>query len=291
MSHAFEKRLTDHYGDLSETLQRAADFLRAHPVEVATRPLRQVAADCEVSPAAFSRLARALNYADFAEIRDELRQSIGRRVNNFADRAQRLQEDHADDHAGHKSGFFNAHLAACLGNLQSFSDTVDHEVLDAAVSRIGDARNVVLLGALGSTGVVEYLAYMASLCAGNWSMASRMGASLGGGLTGIDARDALIIVTKPPFAERSIRAAEMAREKGAYVVVITDTLGCPALKHASASFVVPTESPHFYSSYVVTVFLVETLIGLLVSRSGKGARDRISEVERANRILAEVWDG
>lgn len=287
VSHAFEKRLTDRYGDLSETLKRAADHILAHPVDVATRPLRQVAAECGASPAAFSRLARALDYDDFKEIREELRMTIGKRVNNFADRARELQENHADN----QSGFFNAHLAACIGNMERFAETVDRKSLDEAVDRLAEARKVLLLGALGSTGVVEYLSYMASFCADNWNMVSRMGASLGGGLTGIGDQDALIIVTKPPFADRALRVAQMARGQGAYVVVITDTLGCPALKHASAAFVVPTTSPHFYSSYVVTVFLVETLIGLLVSRSGKDARDRIFEVEQANRVLAEVWDG
>ena len=121
-------------------------------------------------------------------------------------------------------------------------------------------------------------------------MASRMGSSLGAGLTGLDQRDVLIIVTKPPFSDHALRAAEMAKFQGVYVVLITDTHSCPALKHAAARFIVPTNSPHFYSSYVVTVFLVETLIGVLVSRSSSDARARIADVENASRVLAEVWD-
>lgn len=286
LNFTFESRLKERYSDLSDALRQAADYLIENPVDTATRTLRGVARDSGISPAAFSRLARALDYGDFEELREEMRTKIERHVNNFADRAERLQRDHKAD----RVGFFDAHLAACQANLQRFAASVDHQLLEVAVDRIAAARKVALLGVLGSTGVVEYLSYVASFCADNWQMASRMGASLGGGMTGLDKQDALVIVTKPPFAGRAIRAAELAHQKGVYVVLITDTHSCPALKYASASFIVPSDSPHFYSSYVVTVFLVESLIGVLVSRSGPATGARIAEVESANRVLAEVWD-
>lgn len=286
LSQTFEMRLTERYGDLSEALRSAADYLANNPVDTASRPLRTVSRDSGISPAAFSRLARALDYDGFEELREEMRTKINRRVNNFAERAERLHREHQK----HEVDFVDAHLAACQSNLQLFADDLDREMLNAAVDRIAQARKVLLLGALGSTGVVEYLSYMADFCADNWAMASRMGASLGGGVTGLCDRDVLIVVTKPPFSGRAIRAAKLAQEQGVFVVLITDTHACPALPHASARFIVPTDSPHFYSSYVVTMFLVETLIGVLVSQSGPSARARIAEVEGANRVLAEVWD-
>lgn len=281
-------RLAERYNDLSDALRVAADYLADKPVDIASRTLRSVSRESGISPAAFSRLARALDYADFEELREEMRGTLGRRVNNFADRAERLHQAHFDDPG--QTSFFDAHLAACQSNLQKFAQTVDRAGIDAAVDHIEKARRVVLHGALGSTGVMEYMSYMASFCADNWTMASRMGSSLGGGLIGLGEGDVLIIVTKPPFAQRAIVSARMAQEQGVYVVLITDTHACPALKYASQSFIVPTDSPNFYSSYVVTVFLVEALIGVLVSRSGASARTRISKVEEANKLLAEVWD-
>ncbi len=286
MVSTFEVRLMRQYGDLSEALRSAADYVVENPVDLATRSLRSVARESGISPAAFSRLARALGYGEIEELREEVRAKIGQRVNNFAARAERLHND--PQHRNH--GFLDAHLAACQRNLQEFGETIDRSALNEVAARIAAARKVMLMGALGSTGVVEYLSYMASFCAENWSLASRMGASLGAGITGLGTEDVLIIVTKPPFSAQAIRAAALAQEQDVYVVLITDSLGCPALKHASARFIVPTDGPHFYSSYVVTMFLVETLIGVLISRSGPEARARIAEVEDANRILAEVWD-
>lgn len=286
MTSSFEMRLAERYGDLSGALQAAADYLVSHPVDLATRSLRSVSQDSGVSPAAYSRLARALGYGDLADLRDEMRLQIDQRVTGFAQRAERLHSD--PQHRA--TGFFDAHLTACQRNLTAFAATIDRTALETATERLSDARRVLLLGALGSTGVVEYLSYMANFCTENWTLAGRMGASMGAAMADLGPQDALLIVTKPPFSGQALRAAELARAKGGYVVLITDSLGCPALKHASAHFVVPTDSPHFYSSYVVTVFLVESLIGMLISRSGPEARNRIARVEDANRVLAEVWD-
>lgn len=284
---SFEQRLARKYDGMSQRLREAGDFIAKNPVSTATRSLRSVAGEAGLAPATFSRLARVLEYESFEQLREVMRRRIDRRVNSFADRAGRLQH-------GHESGtldFLTEHWQACLGNLQAFADSIDAAQLNATVDRLHQSRKVLVLGALGSTGIAEYMSYMANFLTDNWHMAGRMGASLGGGLTGLDEQDALVIVTKPPFARKALLAAEVARQNGVYVVVITDNHACPALRHAHSGFLVKSESPHFYSSYVATVFLVETLIGMLASRVGPDATLRIAEVENQNRQLEEVRDG
>ena len=287
MAVQFEQRLAERYDMLSTRLKAAGDYVVGHPVDVATRSLRAVSQESGVAPATFSRLARALGYNSFEELRDAMRAKITHRINNFADRAQRLQETHGDK----SQSFFPAHVSACLRNVETMSQQIDQAKLRETVDHLYRSRQVLLFGALGSTGVVEYLSYMADYCVGNWRLASRMGASLGSALADLGPQDAMIIITKPPFSARVVRAAEVAHSQGAYVIVITDTHACPALRSCSASFIVPTESPHFYSSYVATMVLAETLVGMLVSRSGKDAQQRISLIEESNRRLNEVSDG
>lgn len=287
MTLAYEQRLSDRYDALSSRLRVAGDYIAKHPVEVATRSLRSVSEESGLAPATFSRLARALDYDGFEDLRDAMRRKIKRRINNFAERAEKLQAEHGEA-AG---SFFPAHLTACANNIQQMAQQIDQAKLRETVDRLYKSNEVLLLGALGSTGVVEYLSYMASFCVGNWRLGSRMGASLGAALGDLGKDDALVIVTKPPFSGRVIRAAEVAHKQGAYVAVITDTYACPALRTCSASFIVPTESPHFYSSYVATMALAECMVGMLVSRAGPEARARISRIEESNRRLEEVSDG
>ena len=273
------------YTELSEALRAAADFLVANPLDAVTRPLRAVSRTSGVSPAAFSRLAKALDYEDFEELREEMRAKIDRRVNNFAARAEELQKQH--DVGADR--FIDTHFAISQSNLSKTVSSLDEKDLEHSVDLLVNARKVLLLGALGSTGIVEYMSYMANFCSDNWLLANRMGASLGGSLSGMDNRDVLFIVTKPPFASNVIKAAKLAHQLGVVVIIITDTHTCPALEFATVSFVIPADSANFYSSYVATLFLIETIIGMVVGRSGAAAQERIAEVELRNRQMTEVW--
>ncbi len=286
MEISFEQRLARKYQGLSARLREAGDFVAANPVDVATRSLRSVAHDAGLAPATFSRLARVLEYENFEQVREVMRGKIGRRVNSFADRADRLRHDHE---AG-TLDFFQEHRRACLRNLETLEDTIDLGQLDRAVDHLYAARRVLVLGELGSAGIAEYMLYMARFLSDDWHLADRMGASLGSGLAGLRKGDALVIVTKPPFARKALLAAEIARQSGVFVIVITDSHTCPALRHADAGFIVASDSPHFYSSYVATVFLVETIIGMLAGRVGPEATDRIADIENRNRRLEEVRD-
>ncbi|MGC3937379.1 MurR/RpiR family transcriptional regulator [Roseobacter sp. EG26] len=287
MAEPLDIRISANYEDLSGRLKQAADYLIENQIDVATRSLRSVAEQSKIAPASFSRLARALGYADFGSLRGDIRTSIDRRVNGASQRTRQLTHLQREGNEDFVAGFANA----CTGNIQTLADGLEGTEFKNTVGKLHKARNVLVFGALSSTGVAEHLNYMASLLFDNWSLAGRMGSSLGAGLAGLDANDVLVLITQTPYSPRPVRAAELARANGAHVVVITDTHACPALKHASARFIIPAKSPHFFSSYTATLFFVETLIGMLAQIGGEASRNRIAEVETSNRRLQEILDG
>ncbi len=284
MDAPFDVRLATTYGSLSTKLQMAADYVVAHPVDTATRSLRSVAGDSGVAPATFSRLAKALKYESFDALRDVIRASIDRKIESFSARAERLNSQHGAD----SGDFTTAHMGACINNIRTLGTEIDREQLDKTVAQLDNARKVVLFGVLGSAGVVEYMAYMASFLKDSWVLAGRGGASLGSDLVSMDHRDALIIVTKPPFSPKVLNIAKLARKRGVYVVVISDTHTCEALGHASSGFIVPTNGPHFFSSYTATIFLVETIIGQLAALSSADASERVADIELLNIRMQET---
>ncbi|MCT4656630.1 MAG: MurR/RpiR family transcriptional regulator [Cohaesibacter sp.] len=284
---SLQERIAASYSQLSDKLRQAADYVIENPVDVATRSLRSISAASNLAPATFTRLSRSLGFSSYEELRELCRHAFGQRHVPFSEKADRLQ---MVDGAEKAIPFLRRQTAACIDNLNSAVDSLDPDRLEDVADFLASARRVVLFGAYGSTGIVEYFAYLANFFASNWKVAGRMGASLSTSIVDSGKEDAFIILTKPPFARRSIMAARLASEAGSYVVVITDSYHCPALKYASAHFIVPTDSPQFFSSYVTTLMLIETLVGMLVSRAGPKARRRIEDVEARNRMLGEFWE-
>lgn len=284
MRDTFEIRLADKYAALSAKLRQAADYVVAHPVDVASRSLRVVAKNSGVAPATYSRMARALEYESFDDLREVIRGSIDTQMYSFSAKAAQLKADHAEG----AQGFTPAHMGACLDNIDSLGRQINPAQMQEAVQHLKAARRVLVLGALGSSGAAEYMVYMAGFMADNWALAGRGGASLGAVLEGMGKDDVLIAITKPPFVPRVLNAARMAQAQGVYTLVITDTHACEALRYADAPFIVPTSSPHFFSSYTATVFLIEVIIGELAVQTGVDLAQRIAMIEKRNLLLQEA---
>lgn len=280
-------RISAYYNELSSQLRTAADYVADNPLEVATRSLRSVAAACNVSPPTFSRLARALEFESYEEMRELCRQQLGRRAISFSDRAAQLQSTVSTSEQ--KADFLHRQAHAATANIAAMVDNIDMARLEAAVDRLGESGRVILVGTLGSSGIIEYFSYLARWFTGNWVVAGRNGLSLGPVLADVNENDVVVIVTYSPFARRSIAAAEIAASNNAFVLVVTDIVSCPALKYADLSFTVPTDSPQFFSSYVSVILLFETIAGMLVARMGEQAQQRIEEVEKNNHQLGEYW--
>jgi DNA-binding MurR/RpiR family transcriptional regulator len=282
----FEERLAAEYGGLSKQLKAAADYIVKNQVDTATRSLRSISEASDISPATYSRLARALGFANYEELREMLRGALGRSVSNMTDKATRLQQDAL---GGDQTPFLNKQSAACAANIGQLTQNIPQDRLQQAVRYLNNARNVLLLGSLSSTGIVEYMAYLANYFTDHWRIAGRAGASLGAEISALNKNDVLLVVTKPPFARRTIEGVRAAARMGAKVIVITDTHSCPVLAEADTGFIVATDSPQFFSSYAATIVLIETIIGMLVAGSGKAAKQRIFEVECLNQQFGETW--
>lgn len=281
-----EDRIANHYSDLSVKLKVAADFLAQHPVDVATRSLRALSAASGVSPATFSRLARAIGYDTYEAMREVTRKQVGRQAGPLSERAGQLQAETASP-----PSILERQAAACVSNIAALHENTDPARLNLVAARLRQAQRVVLFGALSSTGITEYMSYLANFFTETWTLAGRMGASLGAVLSTIGKGDVLLIVTKTPYAGRAVISARTAREKGAFVIVVTDSHSCPASKYCDVSLIVPSDSPQFFSSYAATIVLLESIIAAIVAQSGPQTQARIAEVEARNGELGEFWSG
>lgn len=281
-----EEIIATHYSGLSEKLREAADVVLRNPVDIATRSLRSISAGTGVSPATLSRLARALGFESYEDMRELTRGAVERQIGGAGEKAQRLRADGET-----KGTILGRQAAACIANITEMKELNPKDRIDAAVNLLLNARNVVLFGAFGASGSVEYLAYLASYFTSNWMLAGRRGESVGAALAGQGPGDVLFLITKQPYARRAVVAAEMAADAGASVIVITDDYACPVLKHATVGFIVPSESPQFFSSYAATMVLIESIVATLVARSPDDTLARISDVETRNRQFGEFWTG
>jgi DNA-binding MurR/RpiR family transcriptional regulator len=281
-----QDRISGAYAGLSDKLQVAAKFVAENPVDVATRSLRAVAATSGVSPATFSRLARALGYINYEQMREDGREAVERKVSPLSERAHALRVA-ASDQAS--STILQRQAAACVTNIENLHSTLDPARLDVAVQCLHDARNVLLVGAMGSAGIIDYFSYMSQWFQANWKTVGRNGTELSPSLSRLNANDVVFALSKAPYARRTIAALQVAQKAGATTIVITDSRTSPALQFSDYGFVTSTESPQFFSSYAATLVLMEAIVSMLLARAGPEAEEMIRDAEIQIDRLGENW--
>ncbi|MGB1256643.1 MAG: MurR/RpiR family transcriptional regulator [Thiolinea sp.] len=280
------EHIARHHADLTPQLRLAADFVAENPTEIATRSLRAVASRTEMPPVTFTRLARALGFAGYAELKELCRQNLQQQTKPFAERAKQLQQQRVETD---KPPLLYQHAAAVLNNVETLTQTTNIAKLRTVADVLCKAKRVYLLGALSSAAITRFWSYIARLAFDNWYVVNEGGGRLASTLTSLDKEDVVIIISMAPHARWSVLAAQESAQTGAQQIVLTNTLSCPAIRHANYHFEVPDSSPQFFSSYASMLVFIETLMGMVVSRAGDNAPLHIDAIEKNNYRLGKYW--
>lgn len=273
--------------DLSPALRNAADYVIRHPDSVAMLSLRRIARESKLPPTTFSRLAKSLDFDSYEALRDLCRDDIRQRAQSFADKAETLQT-HAINGTG---SLLKRHAAVSIANIEKAVETIDGVQLAALADLLTSSRTVFAYGSLSSRSLIEHVIYSARLALPNWRVAEADGGSVATAVQDIGPDDAVLILSQYPYARSSVTLAKGARRRGATLVAITDNATAPIAELTDKALVVPTGSPHFFASEVATVLLLETLLSMVVQRTGLAAKQRIAVIEAENYRSGEYWQG
>ncbi|MEM9330838.1 MAG: MurR/RpiR family transcriptional regulator [Pseudomonadota bacterium] len=278
--------ISKNFLQLSPQLQQAARYVLENPEDVATYSLRQIAHRSGLAPPTFSRLARAVGFHEYEALRDVCRTELKRNSMTLAQRAHKLQEG-SKLNRGARGTFAAQHVASSLENISELYRKLDPEQLADVADTLATAERVVLLGALSSRAVLEYLHHMVSLAKPDWIFVNASTPSTSTLLADITKGTVVLSVSIRPYIRHTVQFAELANQYGAEVISISDDISSPILEHSTHSFLVPTESPQFFPSYVAVLTLLEILTGMLVRRWGEEANKRIDRVEKTSHAIGD----
>lgn len=284
-----QDRIRHRYVELSPSLRRAADLVMEQPLEIATRSLRQIASESNLTPPTLSRLARALGYEDYGDLRDQCRNEASRREMSFAEKADALFALDDSPYAT-QGGFLLAQAKSSIANITALIESVDLVRLAAAADELAKARHVLLVGSMSGAAFMAYTNYVASIASGNWAMLDLPRSTNSSALLSLTDADVVLALSHRPYSRQTVNAVKIAHKAGAKVVAITDNPASPLLQHSNHSFIVNVESPQFFPSHVATLVLLESLLGMIVRRQGKDAQTRMAAIENLNRALGEYYE-
>ncbi len=272
------ERLLAEFDELPGQLQLCARYLIDHPHEVGLQSMRTLAANAEVQPNSFVRLARHLGFEGYDALRERFRDFVRGGTGSTPDRVRWLQQM---DREGGSAAIFGSMAEACLENTEKMFAQQSVADLERAADLMINARRVYVLG-LGLAYPLAYnFWYVARMGFDHFILTPRHGSLPSDDILRMDERDCLLAMTFQPYRRDTLAAVQRARKSGAKIIGVTDSNAATLCREADIGLVAPTHTPQFFHSNSAVNALLESLCALLVVRGGDAAQEAVEAFHSA----------
>jgi DNA-binding MurR/RpiR family transcriptional regulator len=275
------------FDQLSPELQRAARWVRQHPVELGMQSMRHCAAQAGVAPATMTRLAQALAFDGYEALRAPFRKALaGAGRDSYVQRARQQQQ-----RAGTSGSEALVPLVeAQRDNLMSVSELNAPDTLDAAADLLLSSGKVLFLGLRASFSVAHHLHYTYALLAANGALAHDLGGALTDQIAQLGSGDLLVAISQSPYTRQTVEAVEQATARGVPVLALTDAALSPIARQAQQTLLFRCESPSFFQSSIGALALVEAIVARVAVRGQSAALARLAAMQSHLQSRQVYWE-
>jgi DNA-binding MurR/RpiR family transcriptional regulator len=273
---AFRALVAQQSEQLTPRMRDAAHYALEHPNDLALCPLADLARQSQLSPVAFIRMAQALGFAGFSDLKRLFRAPLqqtarpthSERIRHYGGE---LTLDRPQDPAAVLRAFSQANIVS-LQHLQADADALP---LKAAIAQLQGARLVHVIGLRRSYAVASYLAYALNRIGRTAVQITAQGGMVTEQASAVGPQDLLVAISFPPYAADTLKVCEQAKANGAKVLAITNGVLSPLGRIADLLIEVNDAELKGFRSLTSALCVVQTLVmGIAFGkrhRSRKGA--------------------
>lgn len=252
--------------------QLASHVLSNYPV-AALGSITTLAQASGVSTPTVVRLVQKLGYKGYPDFQRKLRGQVEAML--VSPLVKQARAGAAPD--GHILTRFSASV---MENLQATMSRIDPGEFDGAAALLADpARRIFAMGGRITHAIADYFVTLMKVIRPEVLLMSDMSNAWPPALLDMKAGDVLLVFDIRRYENAVLQVAEMAREQGAEIVLITDRWVSPAAAHARHTLACDIEAPSAWDSNVTLMVLVETLLAAVQELTWDVTEPRMKRLE------------
>ena len=274
MQETIADLLTRHSDDLTRAeRQLSAVLLENYPVS-GLGTISELAAKAEVSAPTVVRLVSKMGFRGFAEYQSALRQELEARISNPISKQDSWASTAPETH------ILNRFTDAVIENIRQSLAHIDHTSFDEACKLLASTeRRLFITGGRISGRIADYLFLHMQVMRPRVTRIEASSNAWPHDLLDLEAEDVLAVFDIRRYENTTLRMAEMARERGARIILFTDQWRSPVSKIADHTFALHITAPSAWDSMAAIMLLVETMISAVVTQTWDGTRHRMQTLE------------
>ena len=252
--------------------QLASHILSNYPV-AALGSITALAAAAGVSSPTVVRLVQKLGYKGYPDFQRALRGQVEAMLVSPLVKQARA----AGAPAGHMLTRF---ASAVMENLQATLLQVDTAAFDAAAALLADPRRrIFAMGGRITHAIADYFVTLMKVIRPDVLLMSDMSNAWPPALLDLKPGDVMVVFDIRRYENAVLQVAEMAREQGAEIVLVTDRWVSPAGAHATHVLPCHIEAPSAWDSNVTLMVMVEALLAAVQGLTWDVTEPRMKRLE------------
>ncbi len=273
-SETIAERLQGAFDSLTRAERQLADsLLQNYPVSGLTS-ITQVAQTAAVSTPTVVRMVQKLGFAGFpafqAALRDELEAQISDPISKRNTWADKAPEAH----------ILNRFTDAVIGNIRQTLTQIDLETFERCCAMLADPDlRVYVSGGRITRSLAEHFFLHMQVLRADVTHIQSISNAWPHYLLDVQAGDVVVIFDVRRYETSTLKLAEMARERGARIVLFTDQWRSPVHDLADCTFSGRIVVPSAWDSSVTLMLLLETVIADVQERTWEVTRHRMEALE------------
>ncbi len=256
------------HDELSPRLRQVAAYVLENPSEVGLQTLAVIAQRCDVQPSTIVRFAKAFGYEGASPMQRLFREELINSVPSpsYTTRVHQFQERAGQGEPWRPAQLLEEFARNNVMALEQLQDSVSPDALEQAVDALERCHSIYLVGLRRSFPVVAYMAYALRHVDKPTHLIDGLAGMFHEQSSMITDRDLLMAVSFKPYAPETTDIVARAKERGATIVSISDSLLSPAAREADISFEVRDAEVMKFRSLTASFCLAQTLVISLAQR-------------------------
>lgn len=275
MTEDILQRLEGDTDKFSKGQKRIASYICEHYEKAAFMTAARLGETVGVSESTVVRFASEVGFEGYPQLQKNLQEIIRNRLTTVQ-RMEIIDEQIGD------SDVLTKVMQLDSEKIKRTLADIDRQSFDDAVEAIVSAKRHYILGVRSSNILANFLTFYLNHI---FSSVLNIGrdSEVFEPMIRIGSEDVMIAISFPRYSQRTLKAAEFAKSRGAKVIAITDFYSSPIAQIADITLLARSDMASFVDSLVAPLSLVNALIVAVGLRS----KDEISQTYQT---LETIWD-
>ena len=277
MAYDISERIKDLYSSFSKGQKKIADAILNDYDKAAYMTAANLGKMVSVSESTVVRFANELGFDGYSEFQRAVQELVRTKLTPN----QRIEV--TKKRLGTGNVLENV-MESDIQKIRYTLERINKESFTAAVDAILSARRIYVMGARSAEPIAMVLKYNLSLILDNvCSVKPSSTAEIFEQMFSIGKDDVLIAFSFPRYSSKMVNAVKYAKDRGARVVVFTDSEISPIAEYADSLLTAQSDMASFMDSFVAPISIINAIIVEITGRREKEITERFDRLEK-------VWD-